>query len=99
MHPMAVKEIVKVIRQRDSEGDCPTVERPNGETLEFVILELARENDDLPRRTLTNLAEALRKVAPDVLPVIVAAHAEYTHKVALRDAAFDSLLDALRNPT
>lgn len=41
MNELALKAIVKVVQQRNAEGDCPTVERPGAELLENAILELA----------------------------------------------------------
>jgi hypothetical protein len=47
MHKLLLAEIVEMVRQRYSEGDCPTVPRPSGETLEDAILDLAAEVDKL----------------------------------------------------
>jgi hypothetical protein len=47
MHPMLTEEIVKVCRQREKDGDCPTVEAPGRETLEFAVIELAAQRDRL----------------------------------------------------
>jgi hypothetical protein len=42
MHELALNAIVKACRTRETDGDCPTVERPGAETLEFAVLELAK---------------------------------------------------------
>lgn len=47
MHPNLVEQIVKTCRQREIDGDCPTVERHGSEMMEFCIIELARERDHL----------------------------------------------------
>lgn len=43
MHELLLAEVVKTVRQRYEEGDCPTAPRPSGETLEDAILDLDTE--------------------------------------------------------
>lgn len=97
MHMLALKAVIETCQQREREGDCPTVEALDVETLENAIIELAKR--PTPTETLMNLAGALRVVAPDVIPRIVAAHAEYNAKLAARDEAFNDLLAALGKPS
>lgn len=47
MHIKLLEEIVKVCRQREAEGDCPTVEAPGRETLEFAVIDLADQLDKM----------------------------------------------------
>lgn len=98
MHPLMLKEVIEVCKQRSREGDCPTVKPFSVEQLEDAVVQLAHESDTIQQSTLANLAEALRKVCPGIIPTITLAHAEYNRKVAARDEAFESLLAALRPP-
>lgn len=41
MHPVSTDMIVKEVRQRSSEGDCPTVQARSVEQLEDAIMDLA----------------------------------------------------------
>lgn len=66
MHPVASDMIVKQIRQRISEGDCPTIPAQSVETLEGVIEDLALRLDRAPQRALETLAGAMKKFAPDL---------------------------------
>lgn len=41
MHEAALQEVIRVCRQRDREGDCPTVKAFDVETLEGAVIQLA----------------------------------------------------------
>jgi hypothetical protein len=66
MHPAMLKEVIAVCRQRSDEGDCPTVDPFTVEQLEGAVIALAYEADNMRASTLTVLAEAMRKFAPDL---------------------------------
>lgn len=72
MHPALADAIVKVCRQRETEGDCPTVDRPGGETMEFCILELASQRDAAKQDALRTLGEAVMKFAPYLVKELAA---------------------------
>lgn len=38
---------VEQVRMRERQGECSTVRQPPAEQMEFVILELARQRDEL----------------------------------------------------
>lgn len=52
-------------------------------------------SEERNRGQLVHLSEAIRKVAPEALVLILKGHAEYHAAVSLRDDAFDRLLAAL----
>ena len=43
MHELAIQEVIKICRQREQEGDCPTIKAPSVETLEDVVIQIANE--------------------------------------------------------
>ena len=71
MHPAAVRAIVTVCRQREREGDHPTVACPSIEALEGCVLELARQVERLlppeppPFRLLIDNETLVRQIAAD----------------------------------
>ena len=89
MHPTAADEIVSIVRQRAREGDCPTILPFSKEQLEEVILELA----DRPARTMTFLAQALRKFAPDIAEQITQ---RWRAAMEQRDTRFEAFLAVMR---
>lgn len=98
MHILAAQEILAGCRGRSNRKEAVTKENAphSPETYEDCIIELGHERDIAPKETLTALAEAVRKVCPDVIPRITEAWEDYQRKVASRDEAFNSLLAALQ---
>ena len=47
MHPMLLEAVVKNVRQRISEGDCPVTQARSTETLEDAVDDLASEVERL----------------------------------------------------
>ena len=50
MNRLAVAEVVKAVRRRIAQGDCPTIPAYRVSTLEEVIFDLAADNEDLKRQ-------------------------------------------------
>lgn len=98
MHPKLVEVIVEKCRARDKEGDCPVTEIPGSETLQWCIIDLADKVERTRHETLTVLAQALKKVSPVGISIIIADAEDYNSKLTARDAAFDALLSALGKP-
>lgn len=63
MHELAVRAIVEVCRKRQAEGDCPTAQRPGGEILENVIVQLADDIAALEARLAVGAAESAEDFA------------------------------------
>lgn len=91
MHPLATDMIVKEIRQRVSEGDCPTISARSAEQLEDVIMELAGR----PERLLRTLAEAMKKFAPDLAEQLAE---RWALAMKDQDARLEAFLAYLRSP-
>lgn len=47
MHHVLAETILEQVRKRFAEGDCPITERPARETVEFALVEIARQRDEL----------------------------------------------------
>lgn len=89
MHPTLADEIVKSVRKRISQGDCPTEPPQSIETLEGVIDELA----DRPRRQLRALGEAIMKFAPDLGNELAT---RWVAAIKERDERLEAFLQVLR---
>lgn len=93
MHDLALKEVVWVCRQRQREGDCPTVEALAVEVLEDAVCQLSRQVEvatPAEVKTLFSAEWVKRKVAaydedPIAGPDICAA--EPTDVAGLRERA------------
>jgi len=101
MHAKALEAIIAVCRQREQQGDCPTVDRPSAETLEFAVLELANQRDGRLRQKILNDPDVDIEAGPDLaeppplgerasqppsVERIVAAHSMVTKENAERGA-------------
>ncbi len=71
MHEDLVEAIVATCRQRAAQGDCPTVGRPSGDSMEQCIVDLAKQRDEAGTRALRTLAIGVMKFAPDLAAELV----------------------------
>jgi hypothetical protein len=99
MHTQAAQAILNECRGRSNRGEDVTKANAtcSPEVYEECIIQLGHERDIRASEVLTNLGEALKKVCPEAVPMIVKAHAEYNKKIAEREEAFNRLLAVLRS--
>ena len=78
MHKEMLREVVKRCKQRQREGDCPTVDAFSAETLEDAVIQLSSWNDDLGEqlmardpKMLPESRELLRqKIVSDIMKLL-----------------------------
>jgi hypothetical protein len=93
MHIALTNEIIKVCRQREKDGDCPTVEAPGRETLEFAVIDLADRLDKAKADHTRLLAEAMKAFAPDLMKEFVE---RFNYAKLSPDEKLDRLIAVLR---
>lgn len=99
MHPAATDMIVKEVRQRISEGDCPTVPARSVEQLESVIEDLAGRLDAaLTQRPFIHdrTREAQRRLDASVTPEQAAEDVRRMHEVAAERKRYEEMSTAER---
>lgn len=94
MHELMLNEVVGVCRQREREGDCPTVKAFGVEALEDAVIELANARDAAAAKSITTLATAVHKFAPDLAFEIAR---RWKARSEREDAALDEFLAVMRN--
>lgn len=51
MHHVLAETILEQVRKRFAEGDCPITEKPGREAVEFALIEIARQRDEILTKT------------------------------------------------